>query len=228
MSSTANHDYTPVQTSDDHEMKPGVDIENRPSFDNIMASLSSSTYAITVFNTLKYPIIIYGVFAAIYSAYLPGKLIWFSYHPFFMILSFIAIVSNALLIKKIGGYDNTKLHGYMMTSALFMALFALYVIYSNKILLGKPHFTSIHGKLGVTVIIGYLALGLVGAIALHPDWGVLRTNKTVRAVHKWLGRLFTSAAWFSCVLGFISKETALWKQIIFAVPMMIFGFFTLI
>ena len=93
------------------------------------------------------------------------------------------------------------IQSFMMVTALFLALFAFYVIYTNKILLGKPHFKSLHGQLGVTVLMGYLALGLLGATALHPDWGVLRTNKTVRAIHKWLGRLFTSAAWFCCVLG---------------------------
>ena len=183
-------------------LKP-MDIETNTAskIENIMETMSIAQYHKDLFNAMKYPLIVYGIIASIYAAYLPGTLIWFSWHPFFMIISFIMITSNAILIKKIGGYDNTKYHSYMMLAVVCFASFAWYVIYSNKEMLGKLHFVSIHGKLGCTVMVSYFCVGLLGAIGLHPDWGVVRTNKLLRSIHKWLGRISTIAAWFCCTLG---------------------------
>ena len=47
-----------------------------------------------------------------------------------MIISFIVLAALSALVKKIGGYDNTKLHGNLMTLALALGGFGFYVIYS--------------------------------------------------------------------------------------------------
>jgi hypothetical protein len=68
-------------------------------------------YNISLMNNLKWPLIIYGLLFGYYAAFkLPGKFAWFSWHPLFMLLSFITLAGNAALIKKVGGYENTKLH----------------------------------------------------------------------------------------------------------------------
>ncbi len=149
----------------------------------------------------------YTILAAGYVASMPGKWIWFSWHPLAMIVSFILLASNAALIKKIGGYNNTKLHGYLMATAIALALFGWYVIYSNKEMSKKQHVTTLHAKLGVGVLLGYIGLGLFGAVALDPAWGVFKTNKTFRAIHKFAGRAMTAGAWVVCVLGEFLLQT---------------------
>ena len=164
-----------------------------------------------------------------------------------MVIAFVSLAGNAALIKKIGGAVNTRLHGYtrklsykysevicvfilgsLMSAATALAGFAFYVIYSNKGINHKKHLTTVHGKLGAAVLVGYTGLAIAGAVALHPDFGVLRTNKTVRAIHKWGGRFLTAAAWFVSVLGFITMQKSLVQRVAFGAPLLVGGFYVLL
>lgn len=175
---------------------------NNNSINSNSATMSSS--AKTRYNNLLSPLAAYSLLAGVYAAMMPGKWIWFSYHPFVMMLAFVLLAANATLVKKIGGYENTKIHGYSMSAACALAAFGWYVIHTNKDMAGKAHLLTIHGKLGVAVLISYLVLGAFGAIALHPDWGIMKTNKTIRTTHKYAGRVMTAISWFVCVLGNIN------------------------
>ena len=157
--------------------------------------------ATKLYNNLKGPLVLYSIAAAGYVYSLSGKWVWFHWHPLCMLLGFVALAGNASLIKKIGGYENTKTHGIMMSAAIAVSSFAWYVIYSNKEMMGKAHLMTLHGKLGFLVMISYFGIGIVGALALHPDFGMLKTNKTIRFAHKWAGRVLTALAWACCVLG---------------------------
>ena len=166
-----------------------------------MAVAQSTEYHQSMFDSLKGPILVYTILAAGYVASMPGKWIWFSWHPLTMIVSFVLLAANATLLKRIGGYNNTKLHGILMFCAIIIALFGWYVIYSNKEMSHKAHVTTLHAKLGVGVLLGYVGLGLFGTVALDPQWGQFKTNKTFRFAHKIAGRLMTAGAWIVCVLG---------------------------
>ncbi|KAJ1416538.1 eukaryotic cytochrome b561-domain-containing protein [Ochromonadaceae sp. CCMP2298] len=181
-----------------------------------------------VFNALKWPLIMYGLVGGLTIGNFPGEWIWFSWHPLCMLLAYVSLAGNAALIKKIGGYENTKTHGYMMSGAITLASLGFYVIYSNKEMARKPHLMSIHGKLGFTVLVMYFALGAFGAIALHPDFGIMKTNKTLRTVHKLVGRAATAFAWTSCVLGFMNMTPSLWMQAVMATPLLVAGFYVLL
>ena len=154
--------------------------------------------------TMEWPLIGYALLGGFYLC-VAGKSTfnwtWFNWHPFLMLLSFVSVSANAALIKKIGGYENTKMHGNLMWVATFLATFAWYVIYSNKEMYGKQHLLSIHGKLGAGVMIGYFGVGIAGGVLLHPDFGIMKTNQTFRFIHKWAGRVLTALAWACCVLG---------------------------
>lgn len=179
---------------------------------------------------LVWPLLAYGALFGYYAALLPGKLVWFSWHPVVMLTSFVVLAANAALIKKIGGYENTKIHGYLMTAACIFGGFAWYVIYSNKEMSKKSHLTTLHGKLGCGVMCSYILLGIVGGVALHPDFGIpsLKSNKTIRFAHKWGGRVLTAFSWMVCVLGFNTMEKDQYIQAAFALPLLIFGFFVLL
>ncbi len=70
-----------------------------------------------LYNSFKWPLILYVTMACLYFYKLKGS-IWFTWHPICMLVAFVGMAGNAFLIKKIGGYDNTKLHGYMMIFAV--------------------------------------------------------------------------------------------------------------
>ena len=54
-----------------------------------------------------------------------------------------------------------------MSAATAFAAFAYYVIYSNKESNNKKHLTTIHGKLGIFVMIGYTVLAMGGAVGKY-------------------------------------------------------------
>jgi cytochrome b561 len=115
-----------------------------------------------------------------------------------------------------------------MILAVAVAGFGWYVIHTNKNTMGKQHWTTIHAKVGIAVLIGYFSLAVVGSVALNPDWGLLRTNKTVRFAHKTGGRALTAAAWFCCVLGFVTMEKDIKYQLLFGIPLLVAGYFILL
>jgi cytochrome b561 len=139
-----------------------------------------------------------------------------------------ALAGNAALQKRIGGYENTKLHGLLMFLAVAVSIFGWYVIYTNKETQKKQHVTTIHAKIGVTVLLGYISLAVVGAVALNPDFGILKTNKTVRLAHKLGGRALTAASWLACVLGFAKMQSDPMYQVAFGLPLLAAGYFILL
>lgn len=175
-------------------------------------------------------LIAFTLVGGIYSSYVAMgyNWVWFSWHPISMMGSFIALSGNAVLYKKIGGYENTKKHGFLMLAATFMALFAWYVIYSNKTMQGKKHLTSIHGKMGMFVLLGNFAMALSGALGLNPDWGFLRTNRQIRLIHKYSGRIVSSTAFISCVLGFMNIEKDLSNRLLYGLPLLGLGYFVIL
>jgi hypothetical protein len=46
-----------------------------------------------------------------------------------------------------------------------------------------------------------IGLGLAGGVFLHPDFGVDKTNKTIRLVHKMASRIVLMLAWFTAFSG---------------------------
>lgn len=111
------------------------------------------------------------------------------------------MMGNAAIIKKLGGYANTKLHGILSMLGLFSAFIGLYVIYQNKENSGKDHFTSNHSIAGLTTLLGSTIVGLAGATLLHPDFGVAKTNQQFRKIHKLAARFFIAIGWLTCYSG---------------------------
>jgi hypothetical protein len=104
----------------------------------------------------------------------------------------------------------------------------LYVIYTNKSNNGSEHFTSYHGKAGLSLVICSIGAGMAGGIFLHPDFGVDKTNKQIRFVHKTFARAVISCAWMVAVSGMYTLTTDVMSLAIVAVPLLVFAPFTLI
>lgn len=188
-------------------------------------------YHVKLFNYALAPIILYGCISAYMGATygMQSGWTWFSWHPFCMTIGYVIMASNAILLKKIGGYTNTQYHGYIMFSMMLLTCFAWYVIYERKEFNNKQHFTSNHGQLGLFVMISNICLALFGYVALNPDTGFFKTNQLVRACHKYGGRAIVALSWITCVLGIMPMTGGdLSFQIAYGAPLVIMGFFLLL
>ena len=128
-------------------------------------------------------IIIYTVITSITIGFLPpGAGGWrlFSWHPFLMIMGVVGMTGVAIHTKKLGGYKNTKLHAILTSSGLIMTFGGLLVIYKNKEIAGKQHFTSAHSMFGIVTLFGLTLSMLSWMIFLHPDFGIDQRDDTKR------------------------------------------------
>lgn len=145
-----------------------------------------------------------------------------------MMVAFVALGSKAALVKKGGGYVRTKRHGNTLVLGLAIALFGWYVIYTNKNAKGSPHNTSWHSWVGVTALLSWVGLAMVGMLALHPDFGALKSQKTIRFAHKWGGRFATGMGWLACFMGFAKTNPEPLHQFLFGAPLLAGAFFVLL
>ena len=74
-------------------------------------------------------------------------------------------------------------------------------------MLGKQHNTSWHAALGLFAIGGYALAAAGGLSALHPDWGVAKTNQKLRLAHKLSARTFTAVAFLALVTGWNKQDS---------------------
>ena len=144
---------------------------------------------------------------------------WFALHPTSMTFSYAGLTYVGILYKQLGGYKNTIMHGYMMTAGCLLAAFGIYVIYTNKIILNKVHFTTTHGFYGIVAFIGYISIEIVGGLLLHPNFGLMKTNKLIKTAHRYFGHLIQSLCWYSIVNGFAKLETNNNTRAIFLAPL---------
>jgi hypothetical protein len=131
--------------------------------------------------------------------------------PFLMMNAFFTVAGTSALTKKIGGKENTFLHGYMMMGAAGLAAMGGYVIWSNKNMYNKPHLTSEHGQFGALTLVWMVSASLPSYILFTPENGTLRQNQLARKVHKIAGRLCIACGLITCAYGIMSLEKDVYK-----------------
>jgi hypothetical protein len=174
-------------------------------------------------NKLVAAFIAFSAILGYFAATLPTGAGWrfFSWHPFLMTTGFIGMMGSSAIIKKRGGYANTKLHGILSSTGLMMAFGGLYVIYKNKENMGKEHITSIHALAGIITIAAAVLPAIAGVVLLHPDFGIDKTNKTYRFAHKWSARIVMLSAWVTAVFGLMKMTSDIKILAAFAVPLVV-------
>mmetsp|Transcript_20286 Transcript_20286/g.42500 ORF Transcript_20286/g.42500 Transcript_20286/m.42500 type:complete len:194 (-) Transcript_20286:60-641(-) len=148
----------------------------------------------------------------------PSPFRLFSLHPLFMYLSLMAFIVGKLY-KKVGGYSNTKLHGNLSSFGSLCMSVGFYAIYKNKENNGKAHFTTTHSQYAFLLMGCICVLLLNGAVGLHPDWGKVKTNKTIRAVHHWSGKFMLVLMCFVCWQGSMKIVKGEYAEIVFGLPL---------
>mmetsp|Transcript_5366 Transcript_5366/g.11072 ORF Transcript_5366/g.11072 Transcript_5366/m.11072 type:complete len:196 (-) Transcript_5366:4003-4590(-) len=186
----------------------------------IMGDAAAKDAKERLYARLKWPSVLFGLTVGLYAALLNGSWIWFSWHPFLMSIVCLTMATLGTLLKKIGGLENTRWHAKILTAGAAMLWFAFYVIYTNKEMMGKPHFMTLHAKIGLVVLAGF-TFAIPGLNAtIHPDFGKAKTNQTVRFMHRWSGRFLIGMSWLACFTGFITMESNIWLQAMVALPLM--------
>ena len=120
-----------------------------------------------------------------------------------------------------------KLHGMLGWASIVVSFAGLYCIYRNKENNGYDHLKTAHARIGAFVAVNCVALGLAGGIFLHPDFGVDKTNKTIRLAHKTASRLVLLLAWATAFLGLLQLTQNYVTLALYAVPLVALVPFTL-
>lgn len=155
----------------------------------------------------------------------PDSSIWFFWHPICALISMLPCMSIGIYAQqhnvklrekqgKGGEYVSHLWHNLLMMAGVALIGFAIYVIYSNKNIFGKPHFRSWHGQMGLACVSGYLtviltSLGVLWEYPRKMGWkpylAVLRTVglniKTLATMHRYIGKALFLLACVTTMLG---------------------------
>lgn len=111
----------------------------------------------------------------IYIAW-PGSSL-FSWHPTLMAIAMGVLMFEAItvfspsssLIASWQRSTKANIHGFMMTASLFSAIAGFIIIYYNKEINNKDHFTSWHGTMGLATVV-WVCVQCVGGALLKYNW----------------------------------------------------------
>ena len=173
-----------LQQQEDQEQDPQQQEDQEQEQEQLIPNetINNATSPTMKHNLLVATYILYTIIVGYTISTQPTGAGWryFSWHPFLMITGFIAMMGVSALIKKKGGYVNTKLHGMISSAGTFMVFGGLYVIYQHKESLGKDHVTTTHAICGIVTVAACVMAMLAGGVFLHPDFGFDKTNKVIR------------------------------------------------
>lgn len=104
-------------------------------------------------------------------------------------------------------------------AGILMALGGFYVIYTNKNRNGYPHFTTYHGQAGLALIVSAIGAGMAGGVFLHPDFGMDKTNQTIRKAHRTFARLVLGGVYLTAFFGMTELTTDFVSLAIMGLPL---------
>jgi hypothetical protein len=67
-----------------------------------------------------------------------------------------------------------------------------------------------------------IVLGMVGGIVLHPDFGIDKTNGTIRKLHKYSSRGVILLSWMTAIAGLYQLTQDPFILSIYIVPLLFF------
>jgi len=159
----------------------------------------------------------------------------FSWHPSLMVVSFALLMAQAIIIFSPESSlflnsrpsDKVQLHWILNLFSLFGALGGFGAIYLNKEIVGKKHFTTWHGTVGLAAIIGLLVAAAWGLAAKYS----IKLSKYMRPINTKLYHatlalivfcLGMSAISLACYSAWLRKRVGgyLWR-IMFATPIVL-------
>lgn len=169
-----------------------------PTNKSTFASLPSTIQTLSILCCIT---IIVAVLPGIYA----GKL--FPWHPVFMTIGFLGFmcegITAAFKLRPTDGPPRvTALQNHMLVqlTATAFILLGFSVIYWNKMLNGKSHFTSLHGKVGLITTILAAVTPSMGLVSFR-KYGILDTFPNEwQPVIKWAHRFIAVVTWSLAIL----------------------------
>ncbi|RUS14458.1 eukaryotic cytochrome b561-domain-containing protein, partial [Endogone sp. FLAS-F59071] len=131
----------------------------------------------------------------------------FSWHPTLMGIFLIAVNEGILTLQptttKAEKESGLNYHRFIMPAGYFAAIGAFAAIYYNKSTHGAAHFTSTHGKLGITTISYLLVQILFGAATIYAPalFGGVNQAKALYKYHRLSGYLVFVLVWVTAQYG---------------------------
>ncbi|KAK4513707.1 uncharacterized protein ATC70_005712 [Mucor velutinosus] len=132
----------------------------------------------------------------------------FTYHPLFM-TTFIVLVTEGISLlqptsTEIEKKRGLRHHAIIQTTSYLSAICGFSFIFYNKVISGKHHFESFHGKMGLFVFI-YLFVQLVFGVsmALLPKqiFGSVDKAKSTWKYHRVFGYILLLLVWITAQFG---------------------------
>lgn len=93
-----------------------------------------------------------------------------------------------------------NIHMYINIIASLFAFAGFYIIFTNKIRLNKNHFTTLHGKIGIAILICMTLQAVLSYFKLHPTQSVI-DRRPYRNYHIWFGKSLIIASFIECLYG---------------------------
>jgi len=147
-------------------------------------------------------VLLVGVPGAVALLLFNGSL--FSYHPILMSLAFLTLMGEGVLFARKAGITTGKdaratlmaNHARLQLLALVFSLAGFATIYINKERLGKPHFKTWHGSLGLGVVLASLGVSAGGAAIYYRIIPSVKLTGLAKKAHRAL-----SPVVFLCAAG---------------------------
>lgn len=165
----------------------------------------------------------------------------FSYHPTLMSIGFLALMSEgvltALKFRQLEGQQRVaaiQRHFYIQLVAALAVSAAFYAIYRNKVIHGKAHFKTTHGKLGFATLLLAFVAPLGGALSFK-KFGLINAlpealHGTVKYAHRkvglvtWLMALLTVQLQLTHPAVFKGAMSHFWRVAVGALGLLVFAF----
>ncbi|KAI9013978.1 eukaryotic cytochrome b561-domain-containing protein [Phycomyces nitens] len=132
----------------------------------------------------------------------------FSYHPILMVGTMLAITEGIALLQApilpASAHRQRKTwHGYLQTLGLFAIEAGFTAIYVTKTRNDKPHFSTIHGQLGVMCVMWFTAQAIFGTILAYFPRAVtnLTQKKQYWNWHRQGGYVLLGLMWITSQTG---------------------------
>ena len=73
----------------------------------------------------------------------------------------------------------------------------------------------------MSIFVSCIIIGMAGGVFLHPDFGIDKTNKTIRFAHKMASRVLLMLAWFTACMGLQQLTNDVVTLAMYAAPLVI-------
>nr|CAH8871116.1 unnamed protein product [Trichobilharzia regenti] len=153
------------------------------------------------------------LFSAIVFFCLPARNV-FLWHPILMCSGFLLAMLNGIHTLSRDSFafltsksERIKAHWIFESLAALLLFLGFIAIYANKVLNGKPHFTTWHGLLGLFTVI-YCISQLLFGFVFHWNYNLWRsvlTYSTARFLHAVSGTVLYCSVSLTFILGFYTN-----------------------